>query len=85
MDKGLGNTTAGEEEGMTLKSIVKKWLTDNGYDGLYMTRCGCRKNDLFSCNSNPGWCAPGYIKWGTDQFGYREWAIGKRNGKRAKA
>lgn len=34
---------------MTIKEIVKEWLTTHGYDGLYHDRCGCRINDLMPC------------------------------------
>lgn len=66
---------------MTLKTIVAKWLKENGYDGLYgeahmdYDRCGCRRNDLFPCGADPGNCRPGYLKWGKDQFGNRAWTI----------
>jgi len=60
---------------MILKNIVKKYLTENGYDGLCDGDCGCRKNDLFPCGGDPGRCVPGYISWGKDDFGNREWSI----------
>ena len=34
---------------MTVKEIVKKWLEDNGYDGLAGEDCGCKLDDLFCC------------------------------------
>lgn len=63
---------------MTLKTIVKKWLKENGYDGLYIGECGCRRNDLFPCGADPGLCEPGYIRWSKDEFGNREWTIGQK-------
>ena len=63
---------------MNTRGIVKKWLTDNGYDGLYEGECGCRKHDLFPCGSDPGRCAPGQILWIRDEFGNREWRITKK-------
>ena len=64
-------------EVMNTKGIVKKWLTDNGYDGLYEGGCGCRKSDLFPCGSDPGRCMPGKIEWFRDDFGSRQWIIVK--------
>lgn len=34
---------------MTVKEIVKKWLEDNGYEGLAGEDCGCENADLFVC------------------------------------
>jgi hypothetical protein len=60
---------------MNVKQIVKQYLTENGYDGLYWYACGCRKGDLFPCDANPDRCKPGYIKWVKDEFGNKEWTI----------
>lgn len=60
-----------------VKVILKKWLTDNGYDGLYEGECGCRKSDLFPCGSDPGMCMPGKIEWFKDDFDNRQWKIVK--------
>ena len=40
---------------ITVKDIIKKYLVDNGYDGLYHLEadCGCFLNDLFLCDE---WC-----------------------------
>ena len=40
--------------------IVKKYLEDNGYDGLYNDDCGCCLDDLAPCDSNCLNCTPGY-------------------------
>ena len=63
-----------------LRGIVKRWLTDNGYDGLCNVECGCRKNDLFPCGSDPGRCIPGYIEWFRyeDDFDNRQYKIVKK-------
>ncbi len=61
-----------------LRGIVKKWLTDNRYDGLCDAECGCLKNELFPCGSDPGMCIPGYIEWFKDDFGNLQWKIVKK-------
>lgn len=47
---------------MSVKSILKGWLTEHGYDGLVGQDmdCGCFVDDLFTCYSYPGKCAPSY-------------------------
>ena len=46
---------------MTVKEIVKKYLEENGFDGLYCDDCGCKTDDLIPCD-NEGCldCQPGY-------------------------
>ena len=34
---------------MSVKEIVKKYLENNGYDGLYNEICGCQNSDLMPC------------------------------------
>ena len=47
---------------MTVKEIIKKYLKDNGFDGLfYPAECSCIVDDLMSCDSNCESCVPGYI------------------------
>lgn len=37
---------------MTVKDIIKKYLKDNGYDGLYNSgECACLVNELAPCDS----------------------------------
>ena len=46
---------------MAVRDIIKKWLVDNGYDGLCGEECGCLLDDLMTCEE--GWaleCEPGY-------------------------
>lgn len=44
----------------TAKQIITKWLTDNGYDGLCNTDCGCELSDLIPCGTCFDDCVPGY-------------------------
>ena len=44
---------------MNVKEIVKKYLEDNGYDGLVGDECGCRLDELFICDSLDD-CVPGH-------------------------
>lgn len=47
---------------MTVKEIVKKYLEENGYDGLGGGECSCKVSGLLSCDSpNVGDCEAGYI------------------------
>jgi len=48
---------------MNVKKIVKKYLKENGYYGLYNLEgeCGCTKDDLFPCESCPDECEAGYL------------------------
>jgi len=47
---------------MDIKGIVKKYLKDNGFDGLVecFAECGCEINDLMPCDSPSIDCQPGY-------------------------
>ena len=45
---------------MTAKEIVKKYLEEYGYDGLYGDECGCLKDDLSPCCEFMEDCKPGY-------------------------
>lgn len=44
----------------TTKEIIKQWLIDNGYDGLYCEDCGCFLDDLFPCGDIGCNCKAGY-------------------------
>jgi hypothetical protein len=47
---------------MNVKEIIEKWLTDNGYDGLYNDEeCGCQCGDLFPCDGPVDECRPGHL------------------------
>ncbi len=47
---------------MNIQEIVSKYLTDNGYDGLYENdyECSCEKDELFPCDSPMPNCSAGY-------------------------
>lgn len=46
---------------MEVKEIVKKYLEDNGYGGLYDgEECGCEVEDLAPCGEMPDTCIAGY-------------------------
>ncbi len=69
----------------TIKDIIKTWLKDNGYDGLYDDECGCEIDDLFPCGEPNEHCEAGYkIKFnhpehGPGEYLSSEWdvAVGK--------
>jgi len=46
---------------MDVREIVKHWLKENGYEGLYSDQCGCDLEDLMPCcNDGALSCQPGY-------------------------
>lgn len=48
---------------MNVREIVKKWLQENGYEGLCSgwISCGCAIDDLMPCDElDPTHCEPGY-------------------------
>lgn len=45
---------------MTVHEIVKKYLIENGYDGLYTDDCGCLVEDLMPCSCDCSYCNAGY-------------------------
>lgn len=34
---------------MTTHDMIREWLKENGYDGLYSDQCACKQDDLFPC------------------------------------
>ncbi len=52
-----------------VKEIVTRYLTANGFDGLYDDECGCFTGDLFPCESDPGKCKPGVKETCDDGYG----------------
>lgn len=56
---------------ITVKEIVKKYLEDNGYDGLFSEyECGCLNDDLILCQDDCLNCKPGYRCVGDDDYDY---------------
>lgn len=53
---------------MTVTKIVRKYLSENGFDGLYNAdaECGCRIDDLAPCGEPIGECRPGYSGPGSE-------------------
>ncbi len=47
---------------MTVLEIVRKWIEDNGRDGLVNgdAECGCRLDDLEPCSEMSSRCEPAY-------------------------
>ena len=57
--------------------IVKQYLIDNGYDGLYADECGCFVDDLAPCCDYFGHCDPGYKVKMNDE-GEIGWGVGPK-------
>jgi len=56
---------------MDVEKIIKKYLIDNGFDGLQDSdRCGCKIDDLMPCEEVSPDCTPGYLQecTGCDNF-----------------
>ena len=47
---------------MNVEGMIKKYLEDNGFEGLYDPRgeCGCEIANLRACCEDPCDCLPGY-------------------------
>lgn len=43
---------------MNARDIIRKFLADNGYDGLTNGGCGCGLDDLMSTDECTGDCVP---------------------------
>jgi len=46
---------------MNIKDMLKKYLKDNLYDGLYGEACGCKIDDLMPCGEAFDDCEAGYF------------------------
>ena len=63
---------------MKLINIVRKYLTDNGFDGLFCDcgiDCACKVDDLMPCDHPSTDCTAGYLQPLTDEddedYGFR--------------
>ena len=57
-----------------VRSIVRAYLDAEGYDGLYFScvgvdYCGCHKDDLVPCETDPSVCQAGYLQHHTVDSG----------------
>ena len=57
-----------------VRSIVRAFLDAEGYDGLYFScvgvdYCGCHKDDLVPCETDPSVCQAGYLQHHTVDSG----------------
>jgi len=60
-----------KEDPISVKEIVKQYLINHGYDGLYsdLLECGCSVDDLMPCSGNACGCRSGYkVDDPSDQF-----------------
>lgn len=64
---------------MDIQEIVKKWLIDNGFDGLFSEVCGCEVADLIPCGE-PGNCKAGYKVPCPPDCGEHKFHIAKEKG-----
>ena len=47
---------------MRVKEIIKKYLKENGFDGLAGDSCGCFISDLMPCDNPSPDCSAGHKK-----------------------
>lgn len=62
---------------MTIAEVLKEWLLEHGYDGLFNSdgECACTLGDLGPCESWPEGCEPGYIATCPETCGEHDWHI----------
>jgi hypothetical protein len=61
---------------MRIKEIVKEYLKQAGFDGLYLPgECACKIDDLFPCGEITDDCLPGYLS--PCDCGEHDWHIDK--------
>ncbi len=68
---------------MDIKSIVKNYLRENKFDGLFSNHfdCGCEIDDLMPCDEAQPECEPGYKIPCSDNCPYDgncDWHIGPK-------
>lgn len=62
---------------MNILIIVKEYLKNNGFDGLYQpAECSCQLSDLMPCDNAYTDCVPGY-KTECPEGGEFDFVIGK--------
>ena len=56
---------------MEIRDIVKDWLEENGYTGLFHDsgECACKIDDLMPCDGPCLECEAGYVVSATDDEG----------------
>ena len=60
---------------MTAKEIIRKYLVEHQYDGLYTEDCGCCLDDLLPCDYSPSDCKPGYRHIDPDEGWIVRWIV----------
>jgi len=45
---------------MTLKEIVKQWIKERGFEGLWREGCACKLDNLMPCSEPGEDCEAGY-------------------------
>jgi hypothetical protein len=62
----------------TVEHIVRRYLADNGYDGLYNANagCGCLVGDLAPCDEISVACVAGYKRDCPADCGDHDWHVG---------
>ena len=62
-----------ESKIMKVYDIVKQYLVDNNFDGLFTDRCWCPLDCLMPCDSNCSYCKAGYKLSAeeADRLGYK--------------
>lgn len=69
---------------ITVKEIVKRYLTEHKYDGLYRVSvcdccdCCCKIDDLLLCGECLGDCEPGYFVDHDCEYPDHEFHIGPK-------
>lgn len=64
-----------------VEDIIKQWLKDNGYDGLFHENdCGCWMDRFRPCGESMAECVPGHKYKCTDQDSefFDAWCIGPK-------
>ena len=66
---------------MTIKEIIKQYLEEHGYDGLYNEdECACSLDELFPCDGSWPTCKPGYMQPAPEDSGYDFFIVPSKTG-----